>query len=67
MRTNAVISRRHIGHDRNDCPHGTHVAKCPQGIHANRFSSITQSTHGLDGIELFACAIPTLMVVAACL
>ena len=51
MRTNASISRRHIGHDRKECPHGTHVAKWPQGMQASRLSSDKHSTHGLAGDE----------------
>jgi len=30
------------------------VARCPHGIHASRFSSIQQSTHRLDEVELLA-------------
>jgi hypothetical protein len=40
-----------MGHDRNEWPQGTHVAKWPHGIHANLFSSVKQRTQGLDGVE----------------
>ena len=51
MRTNASIPRRQIGQDRRECPHGTHVAKWPHGMHANRFCSSRQRTHKLDDAE----------------
>ena len=50
--TNASISRLHIGHDRNEWPQGTQVAKWPQGIHANLFSSVKHNTHGFDGASV---------------
>ncbi len=40
-----------MGHECREWPHGTHVAKWPHGMQANRFSSIKQRTHGLDGDE----------------
>lgn len=56
MRTNASISRRHIGHDRNEWLHGAHVVKCPHGIHAIRFSSSRQRTQRFDGVVSDSCS-----------
>jgi hypothetical protein len=53
MRTNASISRRHIGHDRSEWPQGTQVAKWPQGIQASRFSSVKHKTQGFNGNDSF--------------
>ena len=46
------MSRLQIGHERNGWPQGTHVAKCPHGTQANRFSSFKQTTHRLADAEL---------------
>jgi hypothetical protein len=40
-----------MGQDLSECPHGTHVAKWPQGMQARRFSSDKHRTHGLTGDE----------------
>ena len=57
MRTNASMAVRQIGHDRNECPQGTHVARCPHGIHASLFSSSRQRTHKFDDPESSAGAL----------
>lgn len=55
-----------MGHDLNECPHGTHVAKWPQGIQANRFSSSRQSTQGLDSSGLFGESSASIPVAVGC-
>ena len=55
MRTKASISLRHMGHDRNEWPHGTHVAKWPHGMHASRFSSLMQSAQGFAKVVSVVC------------
>ena len=46
------MSRLQIGHERNERLQGTHVAKCPHGIQANRLSFVKQTMHGLADVEL---------------
>jgi hypothetical protein len=58
MRTNASISWRHIGHDRSEGAHPLHVARCPQGIQARRFSSRKHSAQGfaIDDSDVCVCS-----------
>ena len=49
MRTKAVISVRQSGHLWSEWPHGTQLMKCPQGIHASRFSSVKHNKQGFEG------------------
>ena len=58
------MSRRQIGHNRRECPQGTHVTKCPQGIHANCLSSVKQRTHGLSNVGGSDCLFAAVLLLS---